>query len=87
MFLFSPAYQDVASLGKSTSMLWWQSLTMHKACLPHYTSGQTYYYPAFNASRPEDAIKFAREFGQVMSIPVMVDAITRIRASRGNPRL
>jgi protein transport protein SEC24 len=53
------------------------------ACLPHYTSGQTYYYPAFNAARAEDAIKFAREFGDVMAMPIMVDAITRVRASRG----
>ncbi|KAF9018039.1 CPII coat sec24 protein [Hymenopellis radicata] len=51
MFLFSSAYQDVASL----------------ACLPHYTSGQTYYYPAFNAARSEDALKFAHEFGLRMS--------------------
>ncbi|KIL59467.1 hypothetical protein M378DRAFT_26985 [Amanita muscaria Koide BX008] len=67
MFLFSAAYQDVATL----------------ACLPHYTSGQTYYYPAFNAARTEDAIKFAHEFGQVMAMPVMLEAVMRVRASRG----
>ncbi|KAH7910275.1 Sec23/Sec24 trunk domain-containing protein [Hygrophoropsis aurantiaca] len=67
MFLFSAAYQDVASL----------------ACLPHYTSGQTYFYPAFNAARSEDAIKFAHEFGEVLAMPIMLEAIMRIRASKG----
>ncbi|KAF8629024.1 hypothetical protein AX15_003599 [Amanita polypyramis BW_CC] len=67
MFLFSATYQDVASL----------------ACLPHYTSGQTYYYPAFNAARTEDAIKFAHEFGEVLAMPIMLEAVMRVRASRG----
>ncbi|KAJ3529818.1 hypothetical protein NMY22_g8837 [Coprinellus aureogranulatus] len=67
MFLFSSTYQDVATL----------------ACLPHYTSGQTYYYPAFNAGRAEDAIKFAHEFGEVLAMPIMLEAVMRVRASRG----
>lgn len=67
MFLFSTSYQDVASL----------------ACLPHYTSGQTYYYPAFNAGRSEDALKFAHEFGGVLAMPIMLEAVMRVRASRG----
>ncbi|KAF8843924.1 hypothetical protein BDN67DRAFT_1066584 [Paxillus ammoniavirescens] len=67
MFLFSSAYQDVASL----------------ACLPHYTSGQTFFYPAFNASRSEDAIKFAHEFGEVLAMPIMLEAVMRVRASKG----
>jgi len=67
MFLFSAAYQDVATL----------------ACLPHYTSGQTYYYPAFNAGRTEDAVKFAHEFGEVLATPIMLEAVMRVRASRG----
>ncbi|KAJ7892862.1 protein transporter SEC24 [Mycena olivaceomarginata] len=67
MFLFSSGYQDVASL----------------ANLPHYTTGQTYYYPAFNAARSEDAIKFAHEFGEVVAMPIMLECITRVRASRG----
>ncbi|GBE83838.1 Protein transport protein [Sparassis crispa] len=66
MFLFSAAYQDVATL----------------ACLPHYTSGQTYFYPAFNASRPEDAVKFAHEFGEVLAMPIMLEAVMRVRASK-----
>ncbi|KAF9019675.1 hypothetical protein BDZ89DRAFT_309107 [Hymenopellis radicata] len=62
MFLFSSAYQDVASL----------------ACLPHYTSGQTYYYPAFNAARPEDALKFAHEFGGVIAMPIILLAMPAV---------
>lgn len=67
MFLFSSTYQDVATL----------------ACLPHYTSGQTYYYPTFNAARPEDAVKFAHEFGEVLAMPIMLEAVMRVRATRG----
>ncbi|KAI0087345.1 protein transporter SEC24 [Irpex rosettiformis] len=65
MFLFSAAYQDVATL----------------ACLPHYTAGQTYFYPAFNA-RTEDARKFAHEFGEVLAQPIMLEAVMRVRASK-----
>jgi protein transport protein SEC24 len=53
------------------------------ACLPRYTSGQTYFYPAFNAARVEDAVKFARELGNVVAMPVMLEAVMRVRASRG----
>ncbi|KZT03773.1 protein transporter SEC24 [Laetiporus sulphureus 93-53] len=66
MFLFGNSYQDLATL----------------ACLPHYTSGQTYFYPAFNASRTEDAIKFAHEFGEVLAMPIMLEAVMRVRASK-----
>lgn len=59
-------------------------LTLYPAaCLPHYTSGQTYYYPAFNAARAEDALKFAHEFGEVLAMPIMLEAVMRVRASRG----
>ena len=56
---------------------------MDIACLPHYTSGQTYFYPAFNALRSEDVVKFAYEFGNVLAMPIMLDATMRVRASRG----
>ena len=59
------------------------STNMPLACLPHYTSGQTYFYPAFNAARTDDAVKFAHELGEVLAMPVMVEAVTRVRASRG----
>lgn len=67
MFLFSGSYTDVATLG----------------CLPRYTAGQTYLYPGFNASRSEDAIKFATEFGKVLAMPIGLEAVIRVRASRG----
>ena len=51
--------------------------------MPHYTSGQTYYYPAFNAGRSEEAIKFAHEFGEVIAMPIMVEAVMRVRATKG----
>ncbi|CAD6588923.1 MAG: COPII subunit, partial [Tremellales sp. Tagirdzhanova-0007] len=37
----------------------------------------------FNASRSEDAIKFATEFGKVLIMPIMLEAVIRVRASRG----
>lgn len=56
---------------------------MSAGCLPHYTSGQTFFYPAFNASRAEDALKFAHEFGEVLGSPIGLEAVMRVRASRG----
>lgn len=84
MFLFSSAYQDVASLGNYVVQIYVsQETDRSSACLPHYTSGQTYFYPAFNAARSEDAIKFAHEFGEVLAMPIMLEAVQRVRASRG----
>ncbi|QRW18921.1 transporter protein Sec23 [Rhizoctonia solani] len=68
MFLFSASYTDVASLSECTPSLYFWS---------------TYFYPAFNASRAEDAIKFAHEFGQVIGNPIGLEGLVRIRASRG----
>ncbi|GJN89405.1 hypothetical protein Rhopal_002385-T1 [Rhodotorula paludigena] len=67
MWLFSSAYTDVATLSG----------------LPRYTGGQTYYYPSFNAARSEDALKFAHEFGTVIADPICLEAVMRVRASRG----
>jgi hypothetical protein len=55
--------------------------------LPRYTGGQTYYYPSFNAARSEDALKFAHEFGTVIADPICLEAVMRVRASRGASRL
>ena len=52
-------------------------------CLPRYTGGQTYFYPAFTAARSEDALKFAHEFGEVLSHPIALEAVMRVRTSRG----
>lgn len=67
MFLFSASYTDVATL----------------SCLPRYTAGQTYLYPGFSAARQEDAIKFASEFAKVLAMPIGLEAVIRVRASRG----
>lgn len=67
MWLFSSTYTDVSTL----------------SCLPRYTAGQTYLYPGFNASRSEDAIKFATEFGKSLATPIGLEAVIRVRASRG----
>lgn len=67
MFLFSSQYQDVASLSN----------------LPRYTGGQTYFYPAWNAGRSEDAIKFAHEFSDYLSAEIGLEAVLRVRATTG----
>ncbi|KAJ7912390.1 protein transport protein SEC24, partial [Mycena leptocephala] len=51
--------------------------------VPEYTSGQTFYYPAFNAAIREDAVKFAVELGRVLAMPSMLEAEMRVRCSRG----
>lgn len=67
MFLFANGYQDVASLSN----------------LPRYTGGQTWHYPGWNASRSEDAIKFAREFSDHLSAEIALEAVMRVRATTG----
>ncbi|KAG1053598.1 hypothetical protein G6F43_004342 [Rhizopus delemar] len=67
MIIFGSQYSDVATL----------------SCVPHYTGGQTYYYPGFNASRTEDAIKFAHELSELLAEQIGLEAVIRIRASRG----
>ncbi|KAI9486752.1 MAG: hypothetical protein EXX96DRAFT_517011 [Benjaminiella poitrasii] len=67
MVIFGGQYSDVATL----------------SCVPHYTGGQTYYYPGFNASRTEDALKFAHEFSELLAEQIGLEAVIRIRASRG----
>lgn len=67
MFLFASAYQDVATL----------------SCVPHYTAGRTFFYPRFNTARTEDALKFAREFSEVLACPLGYEAVLRVRATKG----
>lgn len=67
MFLCSTQYQDVATLSN----------------LPRFTSGQTYYYPAFNAIKKEHAYKFSREFSDYLSTEIGLEAVLRVRASAG----
>ncbi|KAI6245497.1 hypothetical protein HI914_06558 [Erysiphe necator] len=67
MFLFSSQYQDVASLSN----------------LPRYTGGQTYFYPGWNAGRIEDAVKFASELSDYLSVEIGLEAVLRVRATTG----
>lgn len=48
-------------------------------------SGQTYFYPAFNAAKSEDAIKFAHEFSEVIAMPIMLEAVIHVRTTKGQP--
>lgn len=67
MWLFGPAYVDVATL----------------SCLPRYTGGQTFYYPTYDAQHPENARKFAHELHGVLTSPISFEAVLRLRATRG----
>ncbi|KAJ7897647.1 protein transporter SEC24 [Mycena olivaceomarginata] len=67
MFLAGDRYRGVATL----------------TLVPHYTSGQVFYYPGFNAAVHEDAVKFAVELGRLISMPVMLEAEMRVRCSWG----
>lgn len=67
MFLFGSQYQDVATLSS----------------LPKYVAGQTYFYPGWNAARPEDAVKFAKEFSDYLSSEIGLEAVLRVRATTG----
>ncbi|KAJ3014838.1 COPII subunit [Thoreauomyces humboldtii] len=67
VFLFSPQYADVATLSGCAK----------------FTGGSVYYYPHFNAARSEDAMKFAHEFSHFLSRPIGLEAVMRVRASKG----
>ncbi|KAL1921839.1 uncharacterized protein VTP21DRAFT_10481 [Calcarisporiella thermophila] len=67
IFVLSSQYSDIATLG----------------CAPRYTGGQLFFYPAFNASKTEDALKFTNEFADNLSSHIALEAVMRVRASRG----
>ncbi|KAF9896006.1 COPII subunit, partial [Lobosporangium transversale] len=67
MFLFGSQYSDVATL----------------SCLPRYTGGSTFFYPAFTAAKSEDALKFAHELAEFLSQRIALEAVMRVRASKG----
>jgi hypothetical protein len=80
MFLFSLAYQDVVSLGANLHFKLNCSLTLPRAvaCLPHYISGQNFFYSVVNGSDSEYAIDFMHGFGEVLAMPVKLEATTGI---------
>ncbi|KAG0009170.1 COPII subunit [Entomortierella chlamydospora] len=67
MFLFGSQYSDVATL----------------SCLPRYTGGSTFFYPAFTAAKSEDALKFAHELAEFLAQRIALEAVMRVRASKG----
>jgi protein transport protein SEC24 len=49
--------------------------------LPQFTSGQTIYYPAYNAEK--DAEKFAGDLTHVLTRETGWEAVMRVRATHG----
>lgn len=48
-----------------------------------YSGGKIFYYPGFNAARPEDATKLASDLSAFLARDVALEAVIRIRASQG----
>lgn len=48
-----------------------------------FTGGSVFYYPGFTATRPEDEIKFSSELSHLLSRPLGLEAVLRVRASHG----
>lgn len=67
LFVFGTQYLDLT--------------TISSAC--RYTAGSQFYYPQFSASNLEDASKFAQEFHHFLSRPRGIEAVLRVRASKG----
>ena len=60
----------------------------HKLSLPsggcsRFTGGSVYYYSNFLGSRPGDATKFGTELEHLLTRPIGLEAVLRVRASRG----
>ena len=66
-FLFGPHYSDVATLSGCT----------------RFTGGSLYYYSNFSGSRYEDSVKFGTELMHMLSRPIGLEAVLRVRASKG----
>jgi protein transport protein SEC24 len=90
MFLFGGQYIDLTTLStcfppqchfSGMEVLLTVCRASGGAC--RYTAGSSYYYPGFNASREEDVTKFASELGHFLGRAVGLEAVLRIRASKG----
>lgn len=58
-------------------------LNVSVGCLPRYTGGNTFFYPAFTAAKSEDALKFSHELAEFVSQRIALEAVMRVRASKG----
>ncbi|KAI8854513.1 hypothetical protein BC829DRAFT_424511 [Chytridium lagenaria] len=67
VFFFNSHYADVATLGGCAK----------------FTGGSLYYYPNFNAGRPEDVLKVSKEIHHFLARPIGLEAVLRVRASKG----
>ena len=67
LFLFNGQYADVATLSNASK----------------FTAGAVHYCPGFNAENPEDANKLSGELGHILARPLGLEAVLRIRASKG----
>jgi len=65
VYLFSPAYTDLATV----------------SVLSKYTSGTTYYYPAFSQLR--DGRRFEYDLHRALTRATAFEAVMRVRATRG----
>ncbi|KAI8324738.1 hypothetical protein GQ54DRAFT_295911 [Martensiomyces pterosporus] len=53
------------------------------SCLARYTGGSVFYYPSFMATRKPEVDRFTREFSDHLAAKVGLEAVLRIRASKG----
>ncbi|KAJ3107060.1 COPII subunit [Phlyctochytrium planicorne] len=67
VFLFNHQYIDVATLSGCAK----------------FTGGSVFYYPQFNSNRQEDVTKFSKEMQHFLSRPIGLEAVLRVRASKG----
>ena len=59
------------------AIIWYWPTSQH-ACLATHPVLSSFY-----VAWSEDALKFAHEFGEVLAMPIMLEAVMRVRASRG----
>ncbi|KAJ3372335.1 COPII subunit [Allomyces arbusculus] len=52
-------------------------------CAPRFTAGNTYLYPGWSAAKKDDAEKLAQELSHFLGRPIALEAVLRVRASRG----
>lgn len=60
-----------------------QTYHPHLGGATRYTGGSMFYYPNFNGARREDGEKFSKELRHLLSRPIGLEAVLRVRASRG----
>ena len=95
LFLFPAQYIDVATLSKIINLnaqsvpvipsLYFSFILFLVGNLTTYTGGKLFYYPGFNAAKPEDSMKFATEMTAFLAQDFCQEAVLRIRASAGTP--